>query len=362
MSTDLIDRIYECSFLPEQWPGVLDEMAGLVGAQGGLMFAVRDQAVNWTCSLSLRPIFQSYFNDGWFVRCNRQRGLFSTSAPTFLVEHDFWTHGELEVSPIYRDFFYPHGLGWSAGTALMMPTGDRVVFSIERAYKRGPMDAGSVSLLNSLRVHLARAALISSRLDLQNAKSAADMLATIGLPAVILDEDGFAIDANALMVEQADMVPWQTQQRFTLSDPRSNDWLRAALLALNRPNQTAVQSFPLRGAEGRAAMVIHVLPIRRCALDIFGRSHALLIMTLLSARRTPSLQLLSAMFDLTPSEARVARGLATGDSLDDIASSGGVSRNTVRCQLQHVLQKVGCSRQAEATALLSNVALSQGEK
>lgn len=68
------------------------------------------------------------------------------------------------------------------------------------------------------------------------------------------------------------------------------------------------------------------------------------------------------MFDLTPSEARVARGLATGDSLDDIASSGGVSRNTVRCQLQHVLQKVGCSRQAEATALLSNVALSQGEK
>jgi DNA-binding CsgD family transcriptional regulator len=362
MSADLIDRIYECSFLPERWPGVLDELAGLVDAQGGLMFAVRDQTVNWTSSLSIRPIFQSYFNDGWFARCNRQRVLFSRSDPTFLVEHDFWTHGELEVSPIYRDFFYPHGLGWSAGTALMMPSGDRVVFSVERAYQRGPMEADLVSLLNNLRAHLARAALISSRLDLQNAKSAADMLATIGLPAVILDENGFAIDANALMVEQADVVPWQTQQRFALRDTCSNDLLRAALLTLNRPNQRAVQSFPLRGAEGHAAMVIHVVPVQRCALNIFGRSHALLIMTPISARRSPPFELLCAMFDLTPSEARVARSLATGDSLDDIAASGGVSRNTVRCQLQHVLQKVGCSRQAEATALLSNMALGQGEK
>ncbi len=362
MSNNLIDRIYECSFLPEQWPGVLDELAGLVDAQGGLMFAVHDQTVNWTCSLSIRPVFQSYFNDGWFTRCNRQQGLFSRRDPTFLVEHDFWSPKELEASPIHRDFFHPHGLGWSAGTTLVMPTGDRVVFSLERAYKRGPMEAGLVSLLNGLRAHLARAALISSRLNFHNAKSAADMLATIGLPAVILDEDGIAIDANALMIEQADVVPWQTQQRFTLSDPRTNDVLRAALLTLNRPNQRAVQSLPFKGAEGRAAMVIHLVPIRRCALDIFGRSHALLIMTPITARRTPPLELLCAMFNLTPSEARVARSLATGDSLDDIATSGGVSRNTVRCQLQQVLDKIGCSRQAEATALLSNVALIQGEK
>ena len=51
------------------------------------------------------------------------------------------------------------------------------------------------------------------------------------------------------------------------------------------------------------------------------------------------MELLRSLFDLTPSEARVARGLAAGDSLDDIAASGSVSRNTVRSQLQQVLEK-----------------------
>ena len=357
MKSDLIDRIYECSFVPELWPGVLDEVAGLVGAQGGLMFAVRDKVLNWTSSSRLNSVFQAYVNDGWFARCDRRVCLFNRGDPTFLVEHDFWSDHELAANPIYRDFFRPHGLGWSAGTALLMPTGDRVVFSIERAYERGPVEESAVNLLNGLRSHLARAALISSRMDLQNAKSAAEMLATIGLPAVILDEDGVTIEANALMAEQSELVPWHTQERFVFSDVRANAFLHAALPALDQRDEMTVQSFPLRGPDGSAAMVIHVLPIRRSALDIFGRSYALLIMTPVTARRSPPVELLRSMFDLTPSEARVARSLATGDSLDDIAASGGVSRNTVRCQLQQVLEKMGCSRQAEVTAMLSNVVL-----
>jgi DNA-binding CsgD family transcriptional regulator len=50
--------------------------------------------------------------------------------------------------------------------------------------------------------------------------------------------------------------------------------------------------------------------------------------------------------------------LAGGQSLDDLAASGGVSRNTVRTQLQQILEKTGCTRQAEVAALLSNVSLS----
>ena len=285
MKAALIDRIYECSFVPELWPGVLDDIAGLIDAQGGLMFAVRDKVLNWTSSARLNAVFEAYVKDGWFARCDRRVCLFNRSDPTFLVEHDFWSDHELETNPIYRDFFRPHGLGWSAGTALLMPTGDRVVFSIERAYQRGPIEEGAVTLLNSLRSHLARAAMISSRMDLQNAKSAADMLATIGLPAVILDEDGVAIAANMLMNEQPELVPWHAHERFVFNDPHANDLLRAALHGLDQPDKSPVQSFPLRAADGRAAMVIHVVPIRRSALDIFGRSYALLIMTPVTARR-----------------------------------------------------------------------------
>jgi DNA-binding CsgD family transcriptional regulator len=64
-----------------------------------------------------------------------------------------------------------------------------------------------------------------------------------------------------------------------------------------------------------------------------------------------------SLFDLTPSEARVARGLAVGETLKGIASAGGVAISTVRSQLRQVLEKTGCARQAELMSLLANVTL-----
>ena len=357
MKNDLIDRIYECSFVPELWPGILDQLATLADARGGLLFAVRDKVLNWTSSATLNDVFRSYVTDGWFARCSRRICLFSQNQPIFLVEHDFWTQAQLDDNPIYRDFFRPHGLGWSAGTGLAMPTGDNIVFSVERVFERGPIEKDRVEILNGLRPHLARAALIAARLGLQSAKGANNTLAALGLPALVLAEDGVVIEANALMNDLPDVVRWRAQDGIALADTRANDLLRAALPALDAPSGTAIQSFPLRGPDGQASMVVHIMPIRRSAHDIFARSYALLIFTPVSARRAPPVELVRSLFDLTPSEARVARGLAMGDSLDDIADGGGVTRNTVRAQLRQVMDKTGCTRQSEVTALMSNVAL-----
>ena len=54
MDQQLIDRIYECSVAPELWPSVLDELAQIAGARGGVLFAANTEVVNWTASASLR--------------------------------------------------------------------------------------------------------------------------------------------------------------------------------------------------------------------------------------------------------------------------------------------------------------------
>ena len=69
------------------------------------------------------------------------------------------------------------------------------------------------------------------------------------------------------------------------------------------------------------------------------------------------MELVRSLFDLTPAEARVARSLSAGETLDDIAETGGVSRNTVRTQLRGVMEKTGCTRQAELVSLLANLSL-----
>ena len=151
VKTDLIDRIYECSIVPDLWPGVLDDLAELADSHGGLLFSARDRVLKWTASANLKDIFRAYVDDGWFSRCPRRVCLFGQSMPGFFVEHDFWTPDQLESKAIYRDFFRPRGLGWSAGTGLQMPTGDHIVFSIEREHRRGPIEKERVEALNELR-------------------------------------------------------------------------------------------------------------------------------------------------------------------------------------------------------------------
>jgi DNA-binding CsgD family transcriptional regulator len=357
VKSDLIDRIYECSFVPDLWPGVLDDLAELAGSRGGILFSARDRVLNWTASANLTEIFRSYVEDGWFPRCPRRICLFGQSMPSFFVEHDFWTPDQLESKPIYRDFFRPRGLGWSAGTGLQMPTGDHIVFSVEREHSRGPIEKERVELLNELRCHLARSALVSARLGLQRAKGASDALTAMGLPALLLDASGAVVEANRLIEAAAEHVQWRGRNRLALTDSRANDLLSANLAALGGDPETSVRSFPLRDLDDRPAMVAHMIPIRRSAHDIFTGSYALLVLTPVTASPAPPIELIRSLFDLTPSEARVARGLAVGETLEEIASTGGVAITTVRSQLRQVLEKTGCTRQAELVSLLANVAL-----
>ena len=52
---------------------------------------------------------------------------------------------------------------------------------------------------------------------------------------------------------------------------------------------------------------------------------------------------------------RVARSLAARKTVENIASDGSVSLNTVRTYLHHVLEKTGCNRQAEVVGLLTRI-------
>ena len=131
--------------------------------------------------------------------------------------------------------------------------------------------------------------------------------------------------------------------------------LRDAIAAIDAP-QGGVRSFPVRHAESGATMIAHVIPIRLSARDIFMRCAAALVLTPVTAPKAPPVELVQSLFDLTPAEAQVARGLAAGETVDSLAGARGVSENTIRMQVRGVLEKTGCNRQADVVALLTGVA------
>ena len=111
----------------------------------------------------------------------------------------------------------------------------------------------------------------------------------------------------------------------------------------------------MRDAAGDPQQVAHLIPIRRGAHDVFGDSYALLLLVPVVSDRVPSATLMKSLFDLTPSEARVASGIARGDTPEAIAASGSVAISTVRSQIRSVLEKTGASRQSDLAGLLARI-------
>ena len=181
------------------------------------------------------------------------------------------------------------------------------------------------------------------------------------LPALLLTEGGIVVEANEWMAPLAAEVRFGAGNRLILRDRAAQQMLTDALQTIDAAPGLGRCTFPLRDELGKASMVLHLIPIKRSAHDIFGQSFALLLMTPVSSERTPSLDLMRSLFDLTPAEARVAQGIGAGKTLEDLAAAGEVSINTVRNQLRRVLEKTGCARQAELAALLSSVAVGAGQ-
>ncbi|NCN84735.1 MAG: helix-turn-helix transcriptional regulator [Sphingomonadales bacterium] len=359
MQEELIDRIYECSVVPELWPDVLDELAELTDSIGGMLFSAR-KAVNWTATESVFDAFDTYVKDGWFEKCPRRTCMMGKSEPTFFVEQDFFSEEELANNPFYRDFFHPRNLGWSAGTLLQMPTGDNIVFSIERHLDQGPIERDHVDRLNDLRPHLLRSAFVSTRLGLQRAQGASETLSKFGLPALVLDARGKFVEANERAKSVTDHVKFNEVGRdVAFSDRRATAFLTSAMETLDRVVSTDNLSFPVRNEDGNAVFVGHVMPIKLAAHDIFANSYALLFFTPLDQTRAPSTALMRSLFDMTVAETRIAKGLMKGQTLTEIAADGSVSITTVRSQFSSVLEKTGCGRQAELVGLLANIAIAQ---
>ena len=354
MDSDIIDRIYECSVVPENWPAVLDDLARATDSHGGLLFSAR-KALNWTASDTVREAFDEYVHTGWFGKCSRRVCLMSQDAPSFFVEHDFWSNEELDDNPIYRDFFRPRGLGWSAGTSIQLPTDDDIVFSIERQFEQGPIESEMVERLNSLRPHLARSAMISARLQLKRAQGGGEALAALQLPALLVDAHGKVVDASPMAGEFADLIVVDAYDKLRLGDRAANELLTKAIRTLDSDEGSEVRSIPVRDETTVPMLIVHVVPIRRSAHDVFADSFALLLFTPVASERRPSHPLMKSLFDLTPGEARIASGLAAGRTLEDLAEEGEVAMTTVRSQLRRVLEKTGCTRQAEVAALLARI-------
>ncbi|TPK95522.1 hypothetical protein FJ938_27980 [Mesorhizobium sp. B2-4-14] len=163
---------------------------------------------------------------------------------------------------------------------------------------------------------------MAARLHLERAKSAVDTLARVGFPAAVLRSDGRVMVANRLLEELTRHVSISAFDRLHLVSKRADSLFADGLGRLGKLASTATLSCASHGLDEKAVM--HLLPLRRAAPDIFNSAACIVLITPVAKLHPPTEALLSALFVLTPAEAKIAHALGFGAAPRSIANDLGV--------------------------------------
>lgn len=349
----LTDRIYEAAALPELWRGVLVDFARLAGAKDALLTVARGTTFNgWIVS---SPEFAEVAraHSERFPTNERTRRLLATRHAGFLRDCDVLGPEEIVAEPVFQEFLIPCGYGSGIATAIFVPTGDAFIVHAESEHSRGPVSRETVARLDQLRPHLARAALLSARLGLERVGAAAKALELVGLPAAVLGHGGRTLAANDLLTGLMPDVVQDRPARLALADTDADRLLRAALDRLAAaPDDIDVRSIPIRARQGRPPIIVHLVPVRGAAHDIFAQAVAVLVATPVVPKEVATADVVQGLFDLTPAEAKLAALVAAGHAPREASLKLGVTEETARTTLKRVLAKTGLHRQADLVGLL----------
>lgn len=348
-----IEEIYQASITPEGWYDVLKCLVEISDAEGAMLFTPGAGLMQWICSPQIFPVVQQWISSGWVNRNSRER-LISRLEPRFLTDLDGFTPEELATDPFYNEFLRPHGLGWCAGTVIHPPSGKPVVVSIEKAYDKGPVAREAVDALNSLRPHLERAAALSVAAGREYARTMVGLLQAIGVPAAVLKRDGQSMVANQPLLNCAPTIGVGADDRLTFSNPGARESFSKALAVIADPlSGVSRRSLVISDLQHDPHFIAHLIRFDSSARRIFSEAETILIVT--HEKDQPALDpsLLTSLFDLTPTEARIASLLVKGHSVRSIAHMQGVETNTIRMQLKSVFNKTGVHRQAQLVSFLT---------
>ncbi|MBI6629112.1 response regulator [Pontibaca salina] len=223
-------------------------------------------------------------------------------------------------------------------------------------------------MLATIAARLRQVGLIRSRHDAEltalrgalagfNGAGAARVLDFIALGVVLLDEQGKIIHSNSAAHDLAAVSDFI---QFSGNEIRASDSL--ADRALQRAIREA-RAAAMSGREKTAGVLLQsgqdagAVSVLTCALpreDVYkeGQPEIVLFLSTPDGHKRVSESLLMELFELTPTEARVAGALANSSRSADLAAELGVSNTTIAFHMRNLFQKTGTNRRADLIALI----------
>ena len=217
-------------------------------------------------------------------------------------------------------------------------------------------------MLNNLRPHLARAAMLTTNLGMRRITSAVETVGNLSLPVMLIDSTGkinlsndtLDIFKNYFLIKNKDKLELSNRMKSIISSISSNDTTGAS----------RAKSIPLRTAHDEPA-ILHLMPLPSFYSDFFNNSlpesrmfdasNIMLILTPVMRDAETNTQIIASLFDLTVTESKVASKISLGLSMDQTAEAMHVSKETIKTHMKSIFMKTGVNRQAQLVSLVSGI-------
>jgi DNA-binding CsgD family transcriptional regulator/PAS domain-containing protein len=355
----LIDPFYEAAARPELWRNLLAELSAAFGAAGATLCVgpiSRNTPKIW--SPSLDEAIDIGLRTGWLpnrnIRVPRQFKAFGQGRDV-VTDSMVFSPWELDHLPFNAEYIASVKARSFASMKLAGEADSTVILEIERLVGMAPFSAREIEALRLLVPHARQAAELALRLAAVQMDGLIDAVSTFNCGALLLGSRGQVLTLNRHAEAMLGPEIFVRSAKLTASNRDCDADLQRLIgtVTCRSPGHEAKPVAAIRIPRlGAGDLLVHAAPLVRSASELFERASAIVMIDDLGAQSTPTARLLRRFFGLTGAEAAIAAAIASGQELDEISRTRGVSLGTLRNQLKAIFVKTGTRRQAELVALL----------
>jgi DNA-binding CsgD family transcriptional regulator len=357
----LIDKIYDAGLHPKRWSKVLGDLLPLIKGTGAAL-------VSFTPAKDIAFSFSAGIPDAMLADLPKYRGMnirvdaVRAAGPMKIcVDYDHISEKEMASHPYYTNFLARYGHGYYAGAILLPGPENETGFFALRKREQGPFLKHDVAAMETLLPHLRRAIEIGMRVEYLEKNWSLDrtVLQRINVGVVALRKDGkvlFANDAAIRIGATSDgltLTDNGLRAARTLDDEKLQQLIAKGLEAPAGP-RTGGQGELISRPSGLKPYAVSVFPWDSPETIYFGKyAKVLVLIRDSSAIPNHSEAQIAKLIGLTPAEARLARKLLDGETLQTGAKKIGIAANTARTQLRSIFRKTDTRRQADLIRVLT---------
>jgi DNA-binding CsgD family transcriptional regulator/PAS domain-containing protein len=369
--SDVIGKIYDSAVDPALWPEALQAACGLVGGTFGYigLFNTHNRTLNlpfhWGGDAEMIRSYERLvpLQPFWDVMTQYQIGQIAFNGD--LMEKAGLTEDQVLNSPFFKEWARPYALRDVVAGIVINTEGRVGSINLHTPPTRDVVGPRDLAVMELLLPHARRAVTIGDLLDMKSLAAAAfdATLNALASAVVLVDAGGRILQTNqaAQNMFSAGGPILSLRGELATHQPEATNALRAAIgHAVTDESELGYGGIGVpvrRGREDAIPSIAHVLPLKSGKLRPGLSLGAVAAVFVTPAHETaaPPVEALAALYDLTPTEARVMIEIASGRNRGATALALGIADSTVKTHLARVFEKTGTSEQPELAKLVASL-------